>query len=35
VDAGKIKAEFDKGVLTIALPKTAEAKKKAKKVAIK
>ena len=34
VDAGKTKAEFAKGVLTIALHKTAEAKKKAKKVAI-
>jgi len=28
VETGKIKAKFDKGVLTITLPKTEEAKKK-------
>ena len=35
VDAEKIKAEFAKGVLTLTLPKTAEAKSKERKVAIK
>lgn len=35
VDAEKIKAEFAKGVLTLTLPKTAEAKAKERKIAIK
>jgi HSP20 family protein len=35
VDAEKIEATFKKGVLTVTLPKTAEAQKKAKKIAIK
>ncbi len=35
VDAGRITAEFDKGVLTIAMPKTVKAGKKAKKIAVK
>ncbi len=35
VNADKISAEFSKGVLTITLPKTLEAKKKAKKIAVK
>lgn len=35
IDAEKIKAEFDKGVLTLTLPKTAQAKAKERKVAIK
>ena len=35
VDAGKIKAEFDKGLLTLTLPKTPESKTKERKVAIK
>jgi HSP20 family molecular chaperone IbpA len=34
VDAGKITAEFDKGVLKVFLPKTAEAKVKGRKVEI-
>jgi HSP20 family protein len=34
VDSGKIWAEFDKGVLTVMLPKTAEAKAKGRKVEI-
>jgi len=35
VDANNIKAEFAKGVLTLTLPKTAEAKAKERKIAIK
>ena len=35
VDADKIEAAFDKGVLTIRLPKTAEAQKAEKKIDIK
>ena len=35
VDAENIKAEFAKGVLTLTLPKTAEAKAKERKIAIK
>jgi HSP20 family protein len=35
VDTDKIDAEFAKGILTIKLPKTAEAKKAAKKIAVK
>jgi len=35
VDAGKAEAKFDKGVLTINLPKTEKAKQQATKVAIK
>lgn len=35
VDADKIEAAFDKGVLTIRLPKTAEAQKAEKKIEIK
>ena len=35
VDADKIGAKFAKGVLTVTLPKTAEAKKKQRKIAIK
>ena len=35
VDADKIKAEFDKGVLTLTLPKTAEAKAKERKIPVK
>ncbi len=35
IDADKVEAEFKKGVLTIKLPKTAEAIKETKKVAIK
>jgi HSP20 family protein len=35
VDTGKIEAAFDKGVLTIRLPKTAEAQKAEKKIEIK
>lgn len=34
VDQGKIKASFDKGVLTVTLPKRPEAKAKKKKIAI-
>jgi len=34
VDQNKIEANFQKGVLTITLPKTAEAQKKAKKIPI-
>ena len=34
VDADKIEASFDKGVLTIRLPKTPEAQKAEKKIAI-
>jgi HSP20 family protein len=35
VDAEKIEASFAKGVLTVILPKTPEAQKKEKKIAIK
>lgn len=35
VDADKIEATFKKGVLTVVLPKTAEAQHAAKKIAIK
>jgi HSP20 family protein len=35
VDAEKIEASFQKGVLTVTLPKTAEAQRKEKKIAIK
>jgi HSP20 family protein len=35
VNADKIKADFAKGVLTLTLPKTAEAKAKERKIAIK
>lgn len=35
IDTDKIDAGFNKGVLTVTLPKTAEAQKAAKKVAIK
>ena len=35
VDADKIAGNFDKGVLTLSLPKTAEAKKRQRKIDIK
>jgi len=35
VDAGRIEAQFAKGVLTITLPKTAEAQKKQRKIDVK
>jgi HSP20 family protein len=35
VDADKIAATFKNGVLTVALPKTAEAQKSAKKIEVK
>ena len=35
VDADKIEASFKKGVLTVTLPKTAEAQKPVKKIAVK
>jgi HSP20 family protein len=35
VDADKIEATFKNGVLSVRLPKTAEAQKQEKKVAIK
>jgi HSP20 family protein len=35
VDADKIEANFKNGVLTVTLPKTAEAQKSEKKIAIK
>jgi HSP20 family protein len=35
VDASKIEANFAKGVLTVTLPKSAEAKKAAQKIAVK
>jgi len=34
IDESKIKAAFEKGVLTVTLPKRAESKKKKKKIAI-
>ena len=35
IDENKVKASFSKGVLTVTMPKTAEAKSKVKKIAIK
>jgi len=35
VDADKIEASFKKGVLTVLLPKTAEAQKPVKKIEVK
>jgi HSP20 family protein len=35
VDRDKVAADFSKGVLTITLPKTAEAQKPVKKIAVK
>jgi HSP20 family protein len=35
VDAAKIEAQFAKGVLTVTLPKTAEAQKKQRKIDVK
>ena len=35
IDAAKIEAKFEKGVLTVTMPKVAEAKPKALKVAVK
>ena len=35
VDRGKITADFSKGVLTITLPKTAEAQQPTKKISVK
>lgn len=35
VDADKIEAAFNKGVLTVTLPKTAEAQKAEKKIEVK
>jgi HSP20 family protein len=35
IDAEKIDATFKDGVLTVGLPKTPEAQKKAKQIAIK
>lgn len=35
IESNKVDATFKKGVLTITLPKTAEARKRAKKIAIK
>ena len=35
VDRDKIAAEFSKGVLTLTLPKTAEAQKASKKIEVK
>ena len=35
VDADKIEASFKKGVLTVTLPKTAEAQKPVKKIEVK
>ena len=35
VDTDKIEASFKKGVLTVTLPKTAEAKKAEKKIVVK
>ena len=35
VDEEKIQASFKKGVLTVRLPKSAQAKKKAKRISVK
>ena len=35
VDRDKVSADFSKGVLTITLPKTAEAQKQSKKIEVK
>ena len=35
VDRNKVAADFSKGVLTITLPKTAEAQRPAKKIEVK
>ena len=35
IDAGKIEAGFDKGVLTVSVPKSAKAATKTKKIALK
>ena len=35
VDASKIEAKFNNGVLTVTLPKTVEAQKKQKKIEVK
>ena len=35
IDEDKVKANFTKGVLTVTMPKTAEAKSKVRKIAIK
>ena len=35
IDEDKVKASFDKGVLSVTMPKTAQAKSKVKKIAIK
>jgi len=35
VNPDKIEARFDKGVLTVTLPKTAEAAKRQRKIAVK
>jgi HSP20 family protein len=35
VDSEKIDAKFEKGVLTVTLPKSPESQKKEKKIAIK
>jgi HSP20 family protein len=35
VDADKIDASFKNGVLTVVLPKTAEARKQEKRIAVK
>jgi HSP20 family protein len=35
VDADRIEASFKKGLLTVTLPKTAEARKKEKNIAVK
>jgi len=35
VDRNKVAADFSKGVLTVTLPKTAEAQRPAKKIEVK
>jgi len=35
IDTGKVKAEFKKGLLTVTLPKTAQAAEKTKKITVK
>ncbi|MCB1379821.1 MAG: Hsp20/alpha crystallin family protein, partial [Alphaproteobacteria bacterium] len=35
IDADKVQAAFDKGVLTVTLPKLPEAKSKAQKIEVK